>query len=167
MQRIVLTALLTAGMSVGCATAPEVAAKQQEREESIETILSRPLDPEAYGVAKGCLDSTQYRSYRVLDDRRVVFEGRRGEFWLNTLHFRCPELRHSSALQVKSRASFSRRICEHDTFLAGDWFDHPWYRRAPWRWTRPWGMETTCSLGKFQPVSSDQVSAIEAALKGG
>lgn len=147
----------------GCAVSPEVEARRQEREAIINEILSQPLDPAEFGETERCLHERDYRNFRALDERRMLFEGRRGKLWINTLRHRCPDLRYGTVLRVKS-FSFGR-ICDMDTFQVGDWFDWPWYRRWPWHWGSGWGSGATCSLGKFQPVTESQVGEIEALLK--
>jgi hypothetical protein len=81
-----------------CAVSPEAEERQRAMEEEIEAILSEPLA----GEPERCLADHEYRSFRAIDDRRILFEGRRGELWLNTLRTRCPDLRHSSVLVVRS-----------------------------------------------------------------
>jgi hypothetical protein len=105
----------------------------------------------------------EYRNFRALDDRRLLFEGRHDKLWLNTLRMRCPDLRHHNVLVVRSFSA--GRMCDMDSFQARDWFDWPWYRRWPWRWWSDWGMGSHCLLGKFQPVTGLQVAEIEAVLK--
>jgi hypothetical protein len=157
-------ALFAASLLIaGCATSPEVESRRQETEAVIASILSEPLDPEIYGETKRCLADREYRNFRALDDRRLLFEGRRDKLWLNTLRMRCPDLRHYSVLVVRSFSA--RRMCDMDTFQAADWFDWPWYRRWPWRWWSAWGIGMHCTLGKFQPVTESQVAEIEAVLK--
>ncbi|MCB1684364.1 MAG: hypothetical protein KDI31_07760 [Pseudomonadales bacterium] len=148
----------------GCATSPEVQERTRATEEEIESILSQPLEAAEYGETKRCLAGNEYRNFRVLDDQRILFEGRGGKFWLNTLRTRCPDLRFATALRVKSMYSYGR-ICDMDTFQPTDWFDWPWYRRWPWDWRNRPGTGMTCSLGKFQPVTGAQVESIEAALR--
>jgi len=157
----IYTLLAVSLLFAGCATSPEVEGQRQEIEAVIASILSEPLDPEIYGKTKRCLADQEYRNFRVLDDRRLLFEGRRDKLWLNTLRMRCPDLRHHSVLVVRSFSA--RRMCDMDTFQASDWFDWPWYRQWPWRWWSTWGMN--CTLGKFQPVTGSQVAEIEAVLK--
>ncbi len=159
-----ITALSAALFFAGCAVSPEMEARRQAVEKNIETILSEPIDAEQARKVQRCLTDRDNRNFRVLDDRRILFEGRRGELWLNTLRARCPDLRHSTVLQVRSYSSIGR-ICEADSFMAGDWFDWPWYRRWPWQWGSRWGTGVACTLGEFQPVTEAQVQAIEAALK--
>ncbi len=148
----------------GCATSPEVEERERAVETTIENILSEPLDEAAYGKPLRCLNSSQYRDFRVLDDQRIVFAGSRGRLWLNTLRMRCPDLRHATALRIRSISTVGR-ICDMDTFQAGDWFDWPWYRRWPWRWGSTWHSGISCSLGTFQPITESQLTAIEAALR--
>lgn len=155
---VVVAALLQAA----CATSPEAVARRDAMEADIADILSQPLDPDEFGETKRCISEHELRDFDVLDDRRIVFEGRRGKLWLNTLPIRCPDLRYSTMLRVKS-ISWTR-ICDRDRFLAGDWFDWPWYRRWPWHWGA-WGTTVPCTLGKFQPVTAEQVAEIEAVLR--
>lgn len=159
----IYTLLAVSLLFAGCATSPEVEGQRQEIEAVIASILSEPLDPEIYGKTKRCLADQEYRNFRVLDDRRLLFEGRRDKLWLNTLRMRCLDLRHHSVLVVRSFSA--RRMCDMDTFQASDWFDWPWYRQWPWRWWSTWGMGMNCTLGKFQPVTGSQVAEIEAVLK--
>lgn len=164
-QKLYVYAILALTLvCASCATSPAVQESNRTTEEEIEFILSQPLDVAEYGETKRCLAGSQYQDFRVLGDQRILFEGRRGKLWLNTLRMRCPDLRFATVLRVKSIYSYGR-ICDMDSFQPGDWFDWPWYRRWPWHWGNRWGAGMTCSLGKFQPVTETQVEAIEAALK--
>jgi hypothetical protein len=147
----------------GCAVSPEAESRRQAIEEDIAIILSVQLDPAEFGETKRCLADQEYRSFRALDDRRILFEGRRGKQWINTLRMRCPDLRYGDVLVVRSFSS--RRMCDMDSFQVADWFDWPWYRRWPWYWGGGWGTGARCSLGKFQPVTEAQVEEIEALLE--
>lgn len=147
----------------GCATTAEDAARREAMERDIADILSAPLDAAEYGETKRCLSDTEYRSFRVLDERRILFEGRRGRLYLNTLRTRCADLRHATALGVRSYSP--GRLCDADTFYAGDWFEWPWYRRSPLNWGSSWGTKIPCKLGAFQPVTEEQVGEIEALLR--
>lgn len=162
--RGILTILCGALLCTSCAVSPETQERRQAVEEKIEAILSVALDAEEYGKTQRCLSDHEYRDFRALDDRRILFEGRRGEFWLNTLRMRCSDLEHATVLRVRSISSIGR-ICEMDTFVAGDWFAWPWYRRWPWHWGTYWGSGMTCTLGEFQPVTEAQVKAIEDVIE--
>lgn len=160
---LVLATVAASVLLAACATNPEAEARRQAVEDEIAAILAEPLDPEVYGESKRCLSDRESRNFYALDDQRVVFEGYRDKLWLNTLPYRCPDLRWGTALRVRS-ISWTR-ICEMDRFVVGDWFDWPWYRRWPWRWTSDFGTGMTCTLGKFQPVTEQQVDAIERVLE--
>jgi hypothetical protein len=145
----------------GCAVSPEVETRRQAIEADIDEILSLPLDPSEYGETKRCLSDMEYRNFRPLDDRHILFEGRRGKLWINTLRGRCSDLRYGDVLIVKQFSG--SRMCDSDRFAVTDWFDWPWYRRWPWHWGT-WGTGPACVLGKFQPVTPAQVAEIEDRL---
>ncbi len=157
------TLLTVSLLFTGCATSPDIESRRQATEADIAAILSEPLDPAVYGETRRCLADREYRNFRVLDDRRILFEGRGDKLWINTLRMRCPDLRYAHVLRVKSFSG--TRFCAMDTFQAGDWFDWPWYRRWPWHWMSDWGMGSLCSFGKFQPITESQLAVIEAALR--
>ena len=156
---LVVVALL---LLTGCATDPEVLAERQAMEDEIAAILGEPPDPETYGEPKRCLTDRESRDFYALDDRRIVFAGYRDRMYLNTLIGRCPDLRWGDSLWVRS-VTWSR-ICEMDKFVVTDWFEWPWYSRYPWRWGSTWGTTVPCTLGKFQPVSQQQIDAIKDVL---
>lgn len=147
----------------GCATSPEAESRRQAIEADITEILSYELDPAEFGETKRCLSDHEYRNFRALDDRHILFEGRRDRMWINTLRGRCHDLRFGDVLIVKSFGA--TRMCDMDRFQVADWFGWPWYRRWPWQWGGTWGTGPACSLGKFQPVTEAQVEEIEALLK--
>ena len=147
----------------GCATSPEVESQRRAMAADIDAILSLPLDPAEFGGTKRCLADHEYRHFRALGERHMLFEGRRGRQWINKLHARCPDLRHGDILVIKPLSG--SRMCDMDQFQVADWFDWPWYRRWPWHWGRTWGTGMVCSLGKFQPVTEVQVAEIEAVLE--
>jgi len=155
-------ALVALLLLAGCATSPEVESRRQAIEADIDSILSQPLDPAEFGETKRCLADREYMGFRALDDRHILFEGMRNKQWINTLRHRCPDLRFGHVLRVRS-FSWSR-ICNMDQFQVTDWFDWPWYRRWPWQWGGSWHTGMSCTLGKFQPVTADQVAEIEAVL---
>lgn len=163
-HRVVFAAVLIALICASCAVSPEVEERRRQQEQDIESILSEPIDVEKYGEARRCLRDHEYRSFRALDDRRILFVGLRDKQWLNTLKTRCRDLRYSTALRVKSTLT-TTQICRADTFQAGDWFDWPWYQRWPWRWGTTWNSGAICVFGEFQPVTEAQVEAIQRVLR--
>lgn len=146
----------------GCATSPEAESRRLAIQADIEEILSIPLDPAEFGTTKRCLNDNEYRSFRSLGENHILFEGRRDKQWINTLRTPCADLRHGDVLIVRQFSG--TRMCDADSFQVTDWFDWPWYRRWPWHWGGSWGTSMRCSLGKFQPVTADQVAEIEALL---
>jgi len=146
----------------GCASAPDYEARRQAVEADIDEILSVQLDPAEFGDNKRCLSDHEYRSFRPLGDRHILFEGRRDRLWINTLRGRCTDLRRGDVLVLRSFSG--TRMCDMDSFQVADWFDWPWYRRWPWHWGGSWTTGMRCSLGKFQPVTEGQVEEIEALL---
>jgi len=160
---VIYTTSVALLLCVGCASTPDVESRRAAIDADIDAILSEPLDMAEYGETKRCLADREYRDFRALDDRHILFTGLGGKQWINTLRARCMDLRHGTIIRVRS-TSWSR-ICELDNFRAAEWFEWPWYRRRPWHWGTSWATGTQCTLGKFQPVTEDQVERIEAALK--
>ena len=159
-------AMLVAGAAFlllpGCATSPEVESRRQAIEADIDEILGYELDPAEVGETRRCLSDHDYRGYRALGDRHILFEGRRDRLWINTLRSRCRDLRWGNVLVVRQHEG--RRMCDMDRFQVAEWFEWPWYRRWPWQWG---GLSTgaVCALGKFVPVTQAQVDEIEALLE--
>ncbi len=162
--RILFALLVPIVFCASCAISEEAQMRREATEAEIQAILSEPLDKQQYGDIKRCLSRHDFRNFRALDDKRILFEGRRGQLWINTLRTRCPDLRRAAVLRVRSFSSMGR-MCDMDTFVAEDWFTWPWYRRWPWHWGTSWSTGMRCALGKFQPVSAEQVDAIEEAIR--
>lgn len=163
-KRIVIWSVCVALLLLaGCAANPELESRRMAMEADIDEILGLSATP---GLAAGerCLADHKYRHFRPLGDRYLLFEGRRGQMWVNKLRMRCPDLRHGHVMMVDPFSS--TRICDMDRFQVSDWFYWPWYRRwRPWHWGPAWGTGAFCSLGKFYPVTEGQVTEIEAVLK--
>ncbi len=166
MQTVLL--ILLPAMCGACASTAQEDARQVQRERDVEAILTETSDADAYVETKRCLSSNEYRDFTVLDDRRILFEGRRDRFYLSTLPSRCYDLRFASVLRVKSISSIGR-ICAMDSFMPGDWFDLPlqntFYRRWPWTWGSRWHTGATCRLGEFQPLNEVQAANLKALFK--
>ncbi len=136
----------------GCATSPLDEQKRQEMEADIDDILSYELDPLEYGETRNCLSENDYRSYRALGQRHLLFEGRHGKLWVNVLRGRCPGLGDDSLFIMKPK--HGTRLCENDWFNVTDRF-----RSLSSADTAP-----TCVLGEFKPVTEAQVKEIKARL---
>ena len=162
--RIIVGMTCTVSLLVAsCATSPEAEQRRIQTQASIAEILSQPLDPAEFGETKRCLSDVEYRSFRALDDRHILFKGSRNRLWINTLRATCPDLRHGDVLIMRQFSA--SRMCDMDSFEVADWFGWPWYRRWPWHWSMNFGVGMRCTLGKFQPVSQAQVDEIEAILR--
>lgn len=161
--RLLLAVLSAALLCGSCAVPPEIRERRESIDAQIDAILNEPLDVEQYGTMQRCLSDREYRNFRAIDDRHILFEGRRETLWINTLRTRCPDLRYGTVLVTSS--SPMGRMCELDTFVAGDWFTWPWYRRWPWHWGTAWNTGARCTLGKFQPITDDQLEAMEALIR--
>ena len=149
----------------GCASTPDDGTGKPPVSERIDAILSIPIEGMEEPETQRCLSNMRVRNFKPLGDRHLLFEGRGGQYWVNTLRTRCYDLRHGTVLSVRS-SGMSNQYCDGDRFAVGDWFTWPWYRRWPWSWGTPW--QTTgsaCVLGKFQPVTEQQVDDIFFELK--
>ena len=146
----ITAALLALG---GCATSPEDERKRKEMEADIDDILGLELDPAEYGEPRNCLSDNEYRSYRALGKRHLLFRGRQGKLWVNVLRGRCPNLDDDSTFIMTP--SMGGRLCDTDRFKLVDRLDS--LSRAS---TAP-----TCILGEFRPVTEDQVTEIEHRLE--
>ena len=162
--RILLLPMLAAALGLaGCASSPADEKRMQEIEADINEILSLPLDEQQYGPTKRCLSQGDYSSFRPLDEKHILFKGTRKRLWINTLRSKCPDLRYGDVLVVRHFSG--TQLCKDDHFTATDWFEWPWYRRAPTSWGSTWGTGIQCTLGEFQPVTEDQVAEIDALIK--
>lgn len=137
---------------VGCAGAgpsPEQQASEAAKHEAIEDILNKPLSAEEYAQKERCLSARAYHRVDVLDDGHLVFKGMGDKVWLNQLRNRCVGLRRNDILQFDMREP---RLCDLDTFQSISPFMG--------------GISSSvCALGKFTPVTPEQVKAIELAVK--
>ena len=143
----IATALLALG---GCAASPEEEHKRKEMEADIDDILSQHVDPAEYGEPTDCLRENEVRHYRALGNRHLLFEGRRGQLWVNVLRSRCPGLDRRSVFIM--RPSMAGRYCDMDHFSVVDRVDSP-------------AAGSNCSLGVFKPVTEVQVKEIEERLE--
>ena len=137
----------------GCATSPEDERRRLDMEADIDDILTYELDPAEYGEQKNCLYTHDYRSFRPLGNRHLLFEGRNDKQWVNVLRGRCPGLHKDSKFIM--RPNVSNRVCDKDQFDIADHID-------PYTLS---GKGPTCVLGEFKPVTAAQVEEIENRLE--
>lgn len=161
LERPLVRLLCLAFVSIvaGCAaTSAERAEDRAATEETLERILSEPLDEAEYGKPRRCISQYAYRDFEPLGERFVVFEGPGNRLWLNELRGRCPGLDRASTLAFRNRGF---QLCELDQFKVTDVFAWERYQRWPWRWMDG----IPCTLGKFQPISTEQLEALRATLR--
>ena len=149
---------LVALLAAGCASTPPDPEAEARRQEAVADILSQPLDAEEYGEPRRCVSNLVDRDFEALGERYLVFDGPGDKLWLNELRGRCPGLDHANSLVFRSR---SFQLCELDQFRNSDLFVWERYQRPPWLWMNG----IPCTLGKFQPVTKEQVSALRETLK--
>ena len=137
----------------GCATSPEDERRRLDMEADIDEILGYELDEAEYGKPRDCLSVHEYRNFRPLGDRHLLFEGRKDRQWVNVLRGRCLGLEEDSRFIM--RQNMSGRACDKDRFEIMDPFDP----------VSSGGMGRTCILGTFKPVSKGQVAEIEDRLE--
>ena len=113
-----IVGLCLAGALNGIAEqAPETAPPPEVDEPGIhpelEAILANPLGNAAYVNESRCIAGAGYGNVEIVDDRNLIFEGRRGKFWWNRLRQRCLGLHRSMRLTMERR---SWRFCARDRF---------------------------------------------------
>lgn len=135
----------------GCAPSPLEESKRKAMEADIDDILSQELDPAEVGEPRTCLSENEYRSFRALGNRHLLFQGRQGKQWVNFLRGRCPNLRDNSVFIIEPH--LAGRLCDADRFNVVDRLDPVG------------GTGSTCILGEFRPVTEAQVKEIEARLE--
>ena len=144
----------------GCATSPQDEERRQAIEADILDIVTLSLGED--GKPLRCLSDVHYGGIRPLDEKHLLFTGKGDRQWVNILRHRCSDLRHGSVLRVRPHSS--SHICSTDRFAVDDWFEWPWYSRAPWHWGA-WSTGMTCTLGSFYPVTEAQLEEILAVIR--
>ena len=102
----------------GCAATPEDEQRRKDMEADIDDILSIELDPADFGEPKDCLSDSEYRSFRALGDRHLLFEGLRNKQWVNVLRGRCRHADDDSIFIMKP--GMAGRLCDKDRFEVVD-----------------------------------------------
>ena len=133
------------------AAEPAAEGAEQETVEDIEAILTQPLGQDEYVEAERCISRHQFHRVEIIDNEHVLFEGRRGKAWLNTLRRPCIGLRRHNIPQFEYRGG-STQLCSLDDFVGID-RNLSGFRSA------------SCALGEFQPVTVEQVALIKATVE--
>jgi len=134
-----------------CASSPVDEQRRLDMEADIDEIMSYELDEAEFGEPKNCLSKHEYRSFRSLGERHILFEGRNDKQWVNVLRGRCFGLRENSTYIMTPATS--GRTCDKERFEAvaqSATFLSP---------------GSVCLFGKFKPVSEGQLQEIEKRLE--
>lgn len=89
----------------------------------------------ADGPPVNCISTSQFRTFRVADNRTINFEQNRNAVWQNSLPVRCKGLTFGQKVRLNNR---SPQLCSSDTITLTAMSRGP----SPIR----------CQLGSFQPM---------------
>lgn len=121
-------------------------------EADVDDILSYEHDPAEVGETRPCLFEHEFRSYRALGTRHLLFRGRQNRLWVNVLRGHCPNL-HADSIFIM-RPGVGGGLCDKDRFNVTDRLDS----------LSGASTSRTCILGEFKPVTEAQVREIEQRL---
>jgi len=151
-RRIAIGTVVAALLALAaCATSPADEQRRKDMEADIDEILTYELDKMEFEDPGRCLSESEYRSFRPLGNRHLLFEGRHGKQWANVLRGHCGNLDDDDIFVM--RLSSSGRVCDQDRFEVHD------------RMSLGAGIGRACVLGEFKPVAKAQVQEIEARLE--
>ncbi len=140
-------AVITLVFLAGCAsTTPSTQTSQR-----LDEILRAMADNSTEATSRRCLSTSVYNNVDVLDDRRLLFRGIGDRAWVNELRHRCPGLRLRDTLVFELHTN---QACALDQVSAADRLFLSFKRTGP-----------TCTLGEFQPVTPEQLTMIDDALR--
>ena len=111
-------------------------------------ILSGELTAEDYAEDQLCVHPRDLDSIEVLNDRLVLFHGRRGEVWLNQLASQCLGLEPDMVLDLRS---YGGSFCRLDRFRGTPRFDAALHLTAE------------CRLGAFETIAEPHAEALRTA----
>ena len=138
-------AWLASALFWGAGVQPAAAAEEAPLD--VETILANPLDAEDYRRGKRCIPARGYRRIEVLDERNLLFVGRK-RTWLNRLRGRCLGLREDMVIYLDVQGM---RVCQLDDFRA--------------RRSGAFGAPTPmCVLGEFEEIDEAQMQGLRDAV---
>lgn len=115
----------------------------------VAAILRGELTEDDYQDSQLCIAPRDLDTIEVLDERLVLFLGRRGEIWLNQLDSRCQGLEPEMVLDLRS---YGGNFCRLDRFRAAPRFNAFLYVTAE------------CRLGAFETITEPHAEALRAAV---
>ena len=144
-----MAAALAAVLVLGaCATQPQPVADRTSSP-SIDEILASATQPNGNSGAVRCLPETAYTDVEVMNSELLLFRGLGDRMWLNRTRQACLGSRVDPVLAFDMR---DRRLCALDSVAVADNLGGYWSTGA------------ACSLGKFAPVSPEQVELVRMEL---
>ena len=129
---------------------PEPLHADADVDAQLDFILDNPLSDSDYVSVQRCINSDTYRKVEVLDERHLLFLGRRGAVWLNQLRYACLGLRGDGVLVFQMR---DRNVCDLDGFSS-----------VPSS-GGPSALGVRCMLGRFEEITEAQADVLRKALK--
>lgn len=117
---------------------------------AVEDILANPLTDEDYREVRNCVWRRTIDDMEVLDERRVLFRGRRGELWLNQLEPPCLGLDADMLIHLRS---YGGSICRLDKFHGRPRFG----AMVP--------LTAECRLGQFETIDELREEALRRAIE--
>lgn len=100
-----------------------------------------------YDQSKRCLSLHKFDEVKALDENHILFELHGGNYYLVQLERRCPGLLPQNAVGYEHRSS---RLCATDRVrgigVSGSF-------------------SPSCQLGRFQPISEEQLALLEEAIE--
>ncbi len=147
---IILVSALAVALSA-CASRPEEKGEAEEKPLTVEEVLATTLGEEAYGNVERCLPQHAYDRTEVLDQQHILFWGRGGKAWLNTLSAKCPGLRKRDTLTFELTQS---QLCRMDTVSSVDYGIFGVQR-----------VSGRCALGDFVEIGEEQAKLLKEQLE--
>ena len=144
-----ITALMWLGLG-GCASQPDDATQAQKPALTVEEVLATTMGEEDYGETRRCLPNHLVERAEILDDKHILFWGRRDRAWLNTLSMKCIGLRKRDPLRFELHSS---QLCHLDTVSSFDNSMSGAIRQS-----------ARCSLGEFRAMDHAQAELLTQEL---
>ena len=117
---------------------------------AVEDILSNPLTDADYREVRNCVWRRAIDDMEVLDERLVLFRGRRGELWLNQLEPPCAGLDAEMLINLRS---YGGSICRLDKFHGRPRFG----ALVP--------LTAECRLGQFEAIDELREEGLRRAIE--
>ena len=109
-------------------------------------VTGLAADTGANSEAKFCLPLITIDSIDIIDGQHIAFEMKNGNYYLNQLPQACPTLDHRHAIMYKTPLS---SLCSLDIITVLDNIGGGFQSMG------------SCGLGKFQPVSKEEIERLK------